>query len=60
MIRLTRPDPSRNMNRFHAAQLAPTLFGESALVAEWGRRPRRLWTKASEAKPGGGIALNVL
>ncbi len=37
MIRLTRSDPSRNMHRFYAVQLAPTLFGEWALVAEWGR-----------------------
>ena len=37
MIRLTRSDPARNMHRFYAVQLAPTLFGEWALVAEWGR-----------------------
>jgi len=37
MIRLTRSDPSRNMHRFYAMQLWPTLFGEWALVAEWGR-----------------------
>ncbi len=37
MIRLTRSEPSRNMHRFYALQLAPTLFGEWALVAEWGR-----------------------
>ena len=37
MIRLTRSDPSRNMHRFYAMQLSPTLFGEWALVAEWGR-----------------------
>jgi len=37
MIRLTRSDSSRNMHRFYAVQLAPTLFGEWALVAEWGR-----------------------
>lgn len=37
MIRLTRTDPSKNMHRFYALQLAPTLFDEWALVAEWGR-----------------------
>ena len=37
MTRLTRSDPSRNMHRFYAMQLSPTLFGEWALVAEWGR-----------------------
>ena len=37
MIKLTRSDPSENMLRFYALQLAPTLFGEWILVAEWGR-----------------------
>jgi predicted DNA-binding WGR domain protein len=37
MIRLTRSDPSRNMHRYYTLQLAPTLFGGWALVAEWGR-----------------------
>lgn len=37
MIRLTRSDPARNMHRFYAMQLTPTLFGQWALVAEWGR-----------------------
>ena len=37
MIKLTRSDPAKNMHRFYALQLAPTLFGEWVLVAEWGR-----------------------
>ena len=37
MIKLTRSDPSKNMHRFYALQLEPTLFGEWILVAEWGR-----------------------
>jgi predicted DNA-binding WGR domain protein len=37
MIKLTRSDPVKNMHRFYALQLAPTLFGEWVLVAEWGR-----------------------
>lgn len=37
MIRLTRSEPSRDMHRFYTLQLAPTLFGEWALVAEWCR-----------------------
>lgn len=37
MIKLTRTDPARNMHRFYALQLTATLFGEWALVAEWGR-----------------------
>ena len=37
MIKLTRSDPSKNMHRFYALQLVPTLFGEWVLVTEWGR-----------------------
>jgi len=37
MIRLTRSEPARKMHRFYTLQLAPTRFGEWALVAEWGR-----------------------
>ena len=37
MIKLTRSDPTQNMHRFYALQLTATLFGEWALVAEWGR-----------------------
>jgi predicted DNA-binding WGR domain protein len=37
MIKLTRSDPGQNMHRFYALQLTATLFGEWALVAEWGR-----------------------
>ena len=34
---LRRIDPDRNMARFYAMSLQPTLFGEWALVREWGR-----------------------
>lgn len=37
MIRLTRSHPARNMHRFYALQVTPTLFGEGVLIAEWGR-----------------------
>ncbi len=37
MFRLTRTLPARNMHRFYAVHLAPTLFGDWVLVAEWGR-----------------------
>jgi predicted DNA-binding WGR domain protein len=37
MIKLTRSDPRQNMHRFYALQLTTTLFGEWALLAEWGR-----------------------
>ena len=34
---LRHVDPSRNMARFYVLTLQPTLFGEVALVREWGR-----------------------
>lgn len=34
---LTRLDPDRNMRRFYRLDVQPTLFGEFALVREWGR-----------------------
>lgn len=37
MIHLTRTDPARNMARFYTMTLQPTLFGEWALLREWGR-----------------------
>jgi predicted DNA-binding WGR domain protein len=37
MIKLTRSKPSTNMHRFYALHVAPTLFGQWGLIAEWGR-----------------------
>jgi predicted DNA-binding WGR domain protein len=37
VIVLTRSDPDRNMHRFYALAIAPTLFGEWTLMVEWGR-----------------------
>jgi predicted DNA-binding WGR domain protein len=37
MIKLTRSKPSSNLHRFYVMHLAPTLFGEWGLIAEWGR-----------------------
>jgi len=37
MIFLTRIDVARNMRRFYAVDVTPTLFGEWQLVREWGR-----------------------
>ena len=34
---LEKVDPSRRMMRFYAIWIAPTLFGEWAMVREWGR-----------------------
>jgi predicted DNA-binding WGR domain protein len=38
MTYLTRADPARNMNRFYVVAVTPTLFGEWAVLREWGRR----------------------
>jgi predicted DNA-binding WGR domain protein len=37
VVYLTRRDPSRNLARFYRMLMAPTLFGEWALIREWGR-----------------------
>jgi predicted DNA-binding WGR domain protein len=34
---LTRRDPAQNMARFYTISMLPTLFGEVALVRNWGR-----------------------
>ncbi len=37
-VRLIRRVPERNENRFYLMMATPTLFGDWALVREWGRR----------------------
>lgn len=37
MLVLERREPSRNMARFYVLAIEPTLFGDAALVREWGR-----------------------
>lgn len=34
---LTRIDPARNMARYYAVSIEPSLFGDVALVRRWGR-----------------------
>jgi len=36
-MHLRRIDPNRNMARFYTMSVQPTLFGEWALLREWGR-----------------------
>jgi predicted DNA-binding WGR domain protein len=50
---LERRDPSRNMARAYAAHVEPTLFGEWALIRQWGRigasgRRREEWFNTCE------------
>lgn len=37
MMELSKIDPANNMRRFYRLSVEPTLFGEFALVREWGR-----------------------
>jgi predicted DNA-binding WGR domain protein len=39
-VYLTRVDPAQNMRRFYRLDVQPNLFGEYALVREWGRIDR--------------------
>jgi hypothetical protein len=34
----TCTDPTRNIDRFYVVQVMPTLFGDWAVMREWGRR----------------------
>jgi predicted DNA-binding WGR domain protein len=38
MAFLTRSDLARNIDRFYLVAITPTLFGEWAVLREWGRR----------------------
>lgn len=37
MLVLDRTEPEHNMARFYVLSIEPTLFGDAALVREWGR-----------------------
>lgn len=53
---LHRIDPEANMARFYSIDLAPTLFGEVAVLRSWGRIGTRgrtsleTWPSAGEAE----------
>ena len=51
-VYLRRIDPSRNMSRFYAMAIERTLFGEFALVREWGRIGRGGHTKSTVFSSG--------
>ena len=46
-VYLTRIDAAQNMARYYAMSLQPTLFGECAVVREWGRIGRGGQVKAT-------------
>jgi predicted DNA-binding WGR domain protein len=37
MMELRKIDPAKNMRRFYRLSVEPTLFGDFALVRQWGR-----------------------
>lgn len=41
LLVLDRTDPHQNMARFYVLSIEPTLFGDTALVREWGRWGRQ-------------------
>lgn len=62
LAHLERRDPAANMARFYTASIVPTLFGEWALVREWGRigspgTVRADWFEAEEDARRAGEAL---
>jgi predicted DNA-binding WGR domain protein len=59
MIQLTRSKPSSNLHRFYTLHLAPTLFGEWALMAEWGRigSPDTVREQVFQSEPSAEAAL---
>lgn len=56
LLVLERVDPARNMARYCVLSVEPTLFGDTALVREWGRigmlgrRRLDLYAKECEAR----------
>jgi predicted DNA-binding WGR domain protein len=56
LAHLHRIDPDANMARFYCIDLAPTLFGEAAVLRRWGRIGTRgrasveTWPSAGEAE----------
>lgn len=58
-IRLERREPARNIQRFYAILVTPTLFGSWAVVREWGRigQPgtvRETWFETEEEASAAG------
>ena len=60
---LEKRDPARNMQRYYRVSVAPTLFGEFAVVREWGRigqrggSRRECWFSSEEEAVRSGQAM---
>jgi predicted DNA-binding WGR domain protein len=66
MMELRKIDPAKNMRRFYRLYVEPTLFGDFALVREWGRigakrgRTKEDWyTSSREALEALDLAIKV-
>ena len=61
LLVLERVDPARSMNRYYVLSVTPSLFGDTALVREWGRKgqggQQRIELHAKQA--GAGEALQA-
>jgi predicted DNA-binding WGR domain protein len=59
MVKLARSKPSSNLHRFYALHIAPTLFGQWGLIAEWGRidSPGQVREQLFETEPAAQAAL---
>ena len=55
MIYLTKTDPACSMARFYSLDIQPTLFGEWALMKEWGRTDISYAARISDLQNGGGL-----
>ncbi len=60
---LEKRDPARNMLRYYRVSVTPTLFGEFAMVREWGRIGQRggsrmeCWFASEEEARRSGLAM---
>jgi len=59
-VYLTRRDPSRNLARFYRLLIAPTVFGDWALIREWGRIGSGGQAKADAFANAGPALLGML
>lgn len=57
---LERINPDANMARYYAASIEQTLFGDSALVREWGRIGARRGQRRLDLFPSVAIAQRAL
>lgn len=59
-LHLTCVEPAANKRRFYHLSIQRTLFGEWALVREWGRIGRTGGRLRSDLYPSAGLALDAL